>query len=124
MHCHVHNTQYICGLFCDIKDFQNANFADDNTAYTSSPGINSILKTLLKEMDKMFEWFSQNVSKTNVNKVHLITSYKFPVELQVSNVTLVIENRVKHFGIHIENRLNFHEMKMKIDFHENRLSCL
>ena len=45
--------------------------------------------------------------KGNADKCHLITSSKTPVGIEVANVTIMSEEKVKLLGIHIENRLNF-----------------
>ena len=36
-----------------------------------------------------------------------ITNSKTPVGIEVSNITIMSEEKVKLFGIHIDNRLNF-----------------
>ena len=38
---------------------------------------------------------------------HLITSSKSPVGIEVSNITIMSEEKVKLLGIYIDNRLNF-----------------
>ena len=43
----------------------------------------------------MFHWFTENVLKGNVDKCHLITSSKTPVEIEVSNITVTSEEKVK-----------------------------
>ena len=45
--------------------------------------------------------------KRNADKCHLITSWKTLVGIEVSNITIISEEKVKPFGIHINNRLNF-----------------
>ena len=46
---------------------------------------------------------------------HLITSSKTPVGIEVANMTIMSEEKVKLFGIHIDKRLNF-------DYHISQLS--
>ena len=52
--------------------------------------------------------------KGNADKCHLITSSKTPVGIEVANMTIMSEEKVKLLGIHIDNRLNF-------DYHISQL---
>ena len=62
----------------------------------------------------MFDWFSENFLKANADKCHLIASSKVPVDIQISDIKVTSESRVKLLGIHIDNRLNF-------DYHVSQL---
>ena len=62
----------------------------------------------------MFDWFSENFLKANAGKCHLIASSKVPVDIQISDIKVTSESRVKLLGIHIDNRLNF-------DYHVSQL---
>ena len=54
----------------------------------------------------MFDWFSENLLRANADKCHLI-AYKVPVDIQISDIKVTSEFRVKFLVIHIDNRLNF-----------------
>ena len=41
------------------------------------------------------------------DKCHLITSSKTPVGIEVPNITIMSEEKVKLLGVYIDNRLNF-----------------
>ena len=97
---------YTFDVFYDVNDLEHASFADNNTASTCSPDIIFILETLKKGIDKVFEWFSQNLLNINAD-VTLWTGSQVPVDLQVSNITLMWENMAKPLGIHIHNTSNF-----------------
>ena len=56
----------------------------------------------------------KKIRKGNPDKCHLITSSKTPVGIEVSNITIVSEEKVKLLGIYVENRLNF-------DYHVSQL---
>ena len=62
----------------------------------------------------MFDWFSENFLKANADKCHLIASSKVPVDIQISDIKVTSESRVKLLGIHLDNRLNF-------DYHVSQL---
>ena len=73
-----------------------------------------ILEKLEKGIQSMFDWFSENFLKANADKCHLIASSKVPVDIQISDIKVTSESRVKLLGIHIDNRLNF-------DYHVSQL---
>ena len=105
---------YICDLFFEVSDLEYASFADDTTPYSCLPEMIHILEKLEKGMQSMFDWFSENFLKANADKCHLIASSKVPVHIQISDIKVTSESRVKLLGIHIDNRLNF-------DYHVSQL---
>ena len=98
---------YICDLFYDIGDLDFASFADENTPYSCLSDMISVLGQLKGGIDKKFDWFKKEFLKGNPDKCHLITSSKTPVGIEVANMTIMSEEKVKLLGIHIDNRLNF-----------------
>ena len=98
---------YICDLFYDIDDLDFASFADDNTPYSGLSYKISVFGQLKGGIDKISDWFKNNFLKGNADKCHLITSSKTPVEIDVSNITIMSEEKVKLVGIYIDNKLNF-----------------
>ena len=98
---------YICDLFFDIDVLDFASFADGNTPYSCLLHMISVLGQSKGGIDKIFGWFKKNVVKENADKCHLITSSKTPVGTEVSNITIMTEEKVKLLGIYIDNRLNF-----------------
>ena len=91
-----------------------ASFADDNTPYTCSQELQSVLNKLQEGTKHIFNWFLANRLKSNADKCHLLTSSDSSVDINVSNVTIKNETRVKLLGVHIDNDLNF-------DFHVEKL---
>ena len=57
---------------------------------------------------------SENFLKTNADKCDLIASSKVLVDIQISNIKVTSEFRVKLLGIYIDDRLNF-------DYHVSQL---
>ena len=55
----------------------------------------------------MFDWFSENFLKANAGKCHLIAGSKLLVDIQITNIKVTNESRVKLLGIHVDYRLNF-----------------
>ena len=46
-------------------------------------------------IDKIFDWFKKSFLKGNADKCHLITSSKTSVGIEVSNITIMNEEKVK-----------------------------
>ena len=99
---------YICDLFFEVGDLEYASFADDTTPYSCLPQMIPILEKLEKGIQSMFDWFSENFLKSNADKCHVIASSKVLVDVQVSDIKVTSESRVKRLGIHIDSRLNFY----------------
>ena len=66
-----------------------------------------VLGQLKGGIDKIFDWFKEIFLKGNADKYHLITSSKTPVGIEVSNIIIMSEEKVKLLEIYIDNRLNF-----------------
>ena len=67
----------------------------------------SVLGQLKGGIDKSIWWVWKKNLEENAEKCHLITSSKTPVGIEVANMTIISEEKVKILGIHIDNRLNF-----------------
>ena len=105
---------YICDLFFEVRDLEYASFADDTIPYSCLPEMIPIFEKLEKGIQSMFDWFSEKFLKANADKCHLIASSKVPVDIQISDIKVTSESRVKLLGIHKDNRLNF-------DYHVSQL---
>ena len=55
----------------------------------------------------MFDWLSENFLKANADKWHLIAGSKLLIDIQITNIKVTSESRVKLLGIHVDYRLNF-----------------
>ena len=95
---------YIYDLFFEVRDLEYASFSDDTTPYSCLPEMIPILEKCIKSM---FDWFSENFLKANADKCHLTASSKVPVDIQISDIKVTSESRVKPLGVLIDNRLNF-----------------
>ena len=119
---------YICDLFFEVRDLEYVSFADDTTPYSCLPEMISISEKFEKGIQSMLDWFSENFLKANADKCHLIASCKIPVDIQISDIKVTSESRVKRLGTHIDNRLNFdyHVKKKKLygPFLQMGFNCL
>ena len=65
---------FINDIFFFLKKTNIANYADDNTIYTSGNDIASLLKTLEDKTSTVINWFHINEMKSNNDKCHLIVT--------------------------------------------------
>ena len=59
---------FINDLFLFINEVELANFADDNTLYTSKKDVEEVLKVLEKESKSAIDWFKINDMIVNLDK--------------------------------------------------------
>ena len=63
-----------------------ANYADDNTPYTSSNDVTGLINSSLEETSKdLFKWFDNNLIKSNPDKCHLLVSANDNVASRIGN---------------------------------------
>ena len=99
-------------FFYNINDLDSTSLADDNTPYSCLSDMISVLGQLKGGIDEIFYWFTKNFHKGNADKCHLITSSKAHVEMEVSNIAVISEEKVKLLGIYINSRLNYGSPKV------------
>ena len=73
-----------------------------------------MLDNLQDALVKLFHRFSTSHLVANTGKCHLLTCYKSPVDIHISNTEILNEERVKLLGVNLEGRINF-------DLHLNTL---
>ena len=57
-----------------------------------------MLDNLQGTLEKMFHWFSTNNLVTNAGKCHLLTSFKTPVDIHISDTEIFNKESIKLFG--------------------------
>ena len=73
-----------------------------------------VIGQLKGELLWIINWFTKHILKGNANECHLITSSKTSVEIELSNIIVIREEKVNHLGIYMDKRLNF-------DYHISQL---
>ena len=64
----------LCNFFLFIVEADIMSHPDDNTPYVCSENVDVTLEKLEEVRKVLFEWFSNNSLKANVDKCHLISS--------------------------------------------------
>ena len=60
---------FLADLFFIVNKIDIANYADDNTPYTSSNDVNGLIKSLEEASKELFKWFDNNLMKSNPDKL-------------------------------------------------------
>ena len=89
------------------RDIASAGYADGNTPYTYYSNLYTVLNNLQEATEKFFQWFSANYLVANADKCYLLTSSKTVIDINILDVTVSNEKRIKLLGINLEGKLNF-----------------
>ena len=76
---------FICDLFFDDIDIDLANYADDTTPYAYGLENEKVIKFLEKNINKLFDWFSDNFLKAKPDKCHLLINIDENFALKTKN---------------------------------------
>ena len=97
---------FLCDLFLFFPNLYIANYANDNTPYSTNINSNKPLHDLEKYSNTLSKWFIENLLKANPEKT---SSYKFNTRNQITIGGMTISNSKceKLLGIHINNKLSF-----------------
>ena len=68
--------------------------------------MRSVLGQLKGSIDNISDWFKKIFLKGNADKYHLITSSKIPVGIEVLNITIMSEEKVKLFGLNFDYQIS------------------
>ena len=90
---------FLADLFFILSEIDIANYADDNTPYTSSNDVNGLIKSLEEASKKFFKWFNDNLMKSNPEKCHLLVSTNDIVKISIGNFQIENTKRENLLGI-------------------------
>ena len=101
-------------IFYFITDIDIANYADDNTPYTTDINITSLLETLENETNVLLNWFRVNEMKPNEDKCHLLVINHENVSVNLGTENIICSSSVNLLGIQIDDKLDFNEHVSKL----------
>ena len=96
---------FICDLFMFLPKYGIANYADDNTPYSTGTGIHNI-SDLEKASDILPKWFMDNYLKANPDQYHVLLSGTSETQLIVQNVPITSSCCEKLLRIKIDHKLS------------------
>ena len=109
---------FINDLFLFINEVELANFADDNTIYTTKKNVEELIKVLEKERKSATDWFEINNMIVNTDKFQamILSSDKKEnkYDLKINDSIISSEKSVTLLGIEIDNKLNFEKQVANI----------
>ena len=75
---------FLADLFLILNDIDIVSYADGNIPYLIVGGTNGAIESLEKASKALFEWFENNLLKTNADKSHLLVSSIDVVSIKVN----------------------------------------
>ena len=88
-----------------MKDVDIANFADDNTPFTSANNIDDLIDSQEKASSSLFKWFKDNIFKGNPDKCHLLVSTNEKTNTNIGEFSTENSGFEKLLGVKIDNKL-------------------
>ena len=79
---------FLADLFLVLKDVDIANFADNNTPFTSANNIDYLIDSLEKVSSSLFKWFKDNLFKGNPDKCHLLVSTNEKTKINIGEFSI------------------------------------
>ena len=70
-------------MFFTLNDIDIANYAHDNTPYMISDKVDDLITSFEQASNDLFEWFKNNLLKSNADKCHLLVSANDRVSMNV-----------------------------------------
>ena len=100
-------TIFLTELFFIINDTDNASYADDNAPYIIADNIDDLMKSLEEASTALFQWFDNNLSKSNPDKFHLLIRSTKNTTVHDSEYEIENINCEKLLGVELGWKLNF-----------------
>ena len=100
---------FINDIFFFNKQTDMCNFADDNTIYTCDSDIFKVRQSLIKDLEILNRWFSDNSLIANHSKFQLmyLGSEKTDLKIEINNKVIYPQKEVELLGLTIDNKLSF-----------------
>ena len=98
---------FLTDLYLVLKDVDIANFADDNTPFTSANNIDDLIDFLEKASSSLFKWFKDNLFKGNPDKCYLLVSTNEKTKINIGEFSIENSDCERLLGVKIDNKLTF-----------------
>ena len=94
-------------MFFILNDVDIASYADDNTPHVVTGDINSEITSLEISSKALYEWFKNNLLKTNADKYHLLVSSSENESIRVDENDVRKSQCEKLLGAKFDTKLTF-----------------
>ena len=98
---------FICDFFMFLPKDGIANYADDDTPYSTGSRIHNIISDLEQASDILSKWFHDGFLKANPDKYYVLLSETCDTQLIVENIPIASSCSEKLLGIKIDQKLPF-----------------
>ena len=98
---------FLADLFLTVNDFDIARYADDNIPYMIADNVDDLATSLEQASNGFFEWFKNNLLKSNADKCHLFVSTNDRVSMNVDGFKIDKSDTEKLLGVKFDKKLAF-----------------
>ena len=83
---------FLADLFFILNDVNIVRYADDNISYVTADDINGVIASSEKASKALFDWFENNLLRSNADKYHLLVSSSDAVPIREIKYDIKIVN--------------------------------
>ena len=94
-------------MFFTVNDINIASYADDNTPYMIADNVDDLVTSLEQASNGLFEWFKNNLLKSNAGKCHLLVSTNDRVSMNVDGFKIDKSDTEKLLSVKFDKKLTF-----------------
>ena len=114
---------FLTDLFFIANSMDIANYADDNMPYATANDIDNLIASLEEPSKSLFNWFDNNLVKSNADKCHLLVSSKEKVTIKIGSHKIANTKHEKLLGVHLDSGLSFDSHISEICKNASRKVC-
>ena len=104
----------MCDLYFVAESIDITSYADDATPYVCLDDIDLINEKLEIKANYIFQWFNENIMKTNADKCHLLITTNEERNISVGGEKIQNSKSEKLLGVTVDNKLSFTKHVQKI----------
>ena len=94
-------------LFFTVNDVSITSYADDNTSYMIADNVDDLITSFEQASSGFFEWFKNNLLRSNAGKCHWLVSTNDRVNMNVDGFKLDKSDTEKLLGVKLDKKLIF-----------------
>ena len=98
---------FLADLLFAVNDIDIVSYADDNTPYMMAYKVDDLITSLEQASNGLFEWFKNNLLKSNGEKCHLLISTNDRVSMNVNGFNIDKKETDKLLGVKLDRKLTF-----------------
>ena len=100
---------FLVDLFFTVNDIDIASYVDDNTPYMIADNVDDLITSLEQASNGLFEWFKNNLLKSNADKCRLLASTNDRVSMNVDGFKTDKGDTERLLGVKFDKKLAFND---------------